>query len=44
MITNDATCKRDIQLRITIAKAAFSKKKVLVTKKLDLNTKKKLVS
>jgi hypothetical protein len=43
MITNDATCTREIKLRITMARAAFSKKKVLFARKLDLNIKKELV-
>ena len=42
MITNDATCTREIKLRITMERAAFSKKKVLFTRKLDFNLKKKL--
>jgi len=43
MITNDASCTREIKLRITMARAAFSKKNVLFFTKLDLNLKKKLV-
>jgi hypothetical protein len=42
-IANDARCTREIKSRIAMAKAAFNKKKVLFTKKLDLNIKKKLV-
>jgi len=43
MITNDAACTREIKLRITMARAAFSKKNILFTRKLDFNLKKKLV-
>jgi hypothetical protein len=37
MITNDATCTREIKSRPAMAKAAFNKKKTLFTSKLDLN-------
>jgi len=43
MITNYATCTREIKLRIIMARAAFSKKNVQFSRKLDLNLKKKLV-
>jgi hypothetical protein len=43
MITNDARCTREIKSRIALAKAAFNEKKTLVTSKLDLNLRKKLV-
>jgi len=45
MITYDARCPREIKSRMAMAKATFSKKKkkTLVTSKLDLNLKKKLV-
>jgi hypothetical protein len=43
MITNDATCTREIKSRIAMAKAAFNNKKNLFTSKLDLNLRKKLV-
>jgi hypothetical protein len=43
MITNDARCTREIKSRITVAKAAFNKKKNLFTSKLDINLRKKLV-
>jgi hypothetical protein len=43
MITNDARCTRDIKSRLAMAKAAFNKNKNLVTSKLDLNLRKKLV-
>jgi hypothetical protein len=42
MITNSARCSREIKSRITIAKAAFNKKKALFTRKLDLNFRMKL--
>ena len=43
MLTNDGRCTRVIKSRISMAKAAFSKKKTLFTSKLDLNLKKKLI-
>jgi hypothetical protein len=43
MITNDVKCTREIKARITMAKAAFNKKKTLFTSKLDLELRKKLV-
>jgi len=43
MLTNDGRCTYEIKSRISIAKAAFSKKKTLFTSKLDLNLKKKLI-
>jgi hypothetical protein len=43
MITNDATCIREIKSWIAIAKAAFNKEKSLFTSKLDLNLGKKVV-
>ena len=36
MLTNDGSCTREIKSRIAMAKAAFSKKKILFTSKLDL--------
>jgi hypothetical protein len=42
LITNDARCTREINSRIAVAKAAFSKK-TLFTSKLDLKLRKKLV-
>jgi len=45
MITNDVRCTREIQSRITMAKAAaFKKKKHLFNSKLDSNLRKKLVN
>jgi hypothetical protein len=43
MITNDARCTREIKARIAMAKAAFNKKKTLLTTKLDLELRKKLI-
>jgi hypothetical protein len=43
MITSDARCTREIKSRISMAKAAFNKKKNLFTNKLELNLRKKLV-
>ena len=43
MLTNDGRCTCEIKSRIAMAKAAFSKKKTLVTSKLDLNLRKKLI-
>jgi hypothetical protein len=41
MITNDATCRREINSSIAMAKTVFNKKKALFTSKLDLNLRKK---
>jgi hypothetical protein len=43
MITYDARCTREIRARISMATAAFNKKKTLFTRKLDLELRKKLV-
>jgi hypothetical protein len=43
MITNDARRTREIKARIAKAKTAFNKKKTLLTSKLDLELKKKVV-
>jgi hypothetical protein len=43
MITNDATSTREIKARIAMAKAAFNKKKTLVTSRLDIDLRKKLL-
>jgi hypothetical protein len=43
MLTNDGRCTREIKSRISMAKAAFSKKKTPFTSKLDLNLRKKLI-
>ena len=43
MLTEDGRCTCEIKSRIAMAKAAFNKKKNLLTSKLDLNLRKKLV-
>jgi hypothetical protein len=43
LITNVARCKGEIKSRIAIAKAAFNKKKILFSSKLDQNFRKKQV-
>jgi hypothetical protein len=43
MITYDARCTLEIKSRSAMAKAAFKRKKTLVTRKLDFNLRKKLV-
>ena len=43
LLTNDGRCTREIKSRIAMAKAAFNKKKTLITNILDLNMRKKLV-
>jgi hypothetical protein len=43
MITNDARCTREIKYRIVMTKAAFSRKKTVLNRKLELNLRKKLV-
>ena len=43
MSTEDGRCNCEIKSRISIAKAAFNKKKNLFSSKLDLNLTKKLV-
>jgi hypothetical protein len=43
MITNNARYTQEIISRNAIAKAAFKKKKTLLTTNLDLNLRKKLV-
>ena len=37
VLTNDGKCTFEIKSRIAMAKAAFNKKKILFTSKLDLN-------
>ena len=37
ILTNDGRCTCDIKSRIAMAKAAFNKKKTIVSSKLDLN-------
>jgi hypothetical protein len=41
--TNNARCTREIKSRIALEKAAFNREQALVTSKLDLNLRKKLV-
>jgi len=43
LLINDGRCTREIESRIAMTKAAFSKKKNLFTRKLDLNLRKKLI-
>ena len=43
ILTNDGRCTCEIKSRIAMAKAAFSKKKMLFTSKLNLNLRKKLI-
>ena len=43
ILTNDGRCTCEIKCRIAMAKAAFNKKKTLVTSTLDLEMRKKLV-
>jgi hypothetical protein len=41
MITKDVRCTREIKSRVSMANAAFNKKKILFTSKLELKTSKK---
>jgi hypothetical protein len=41
MITNDARCAQEINLRTAVAKAAFNRQKALSASKLGLNLRKK---
>jgi len=43
MLTNDGRCTCEIKSRIAMAKAALNKKKTLLTSKLDLHLRKKIV-
>ena len=43
ILTNDGRCTYEIKSRIAMAKAAFNKRKILSTSKLDLNLRRKLV-
>jgi hypothetical protein len=43
LITNDARRSLDIKSRISTAKAALNKKKILLTRKVELNLRKKIV-
>jgi hypothetical protein len=42
-ITNDVRCTSEIKPRVTMATAAFNKKRALFTSKLDFHLRKKLV-
>jgi hypothetical protein len=44
MLTNDGRCTGEIKCRIAMAKAAFNKKRALLTGTLDLELRKKLVN
>jgi hypothetical protein len=41
LITSDAKCIHEIKSKTAMAKAAFNKKRALVTSKLDSNLRKK---
>ena len=43
VLTNDGRCTCEIKSRNAVAKAAFNKKKILFSSKLELNLRKKLV-
>jgi len=43
ILTNDRRCAYEIEYRIAMAKAAFNKKRALLTSTLDLELRKKLV-
>ena len=43
ILTNDGRCTCEIKCRVAMAKAAFSKKRALLTWTLDLELRKKLV-
>ena len=43
ILTNDGRCTAEIKCGITVAKAAFNKKRALFTSTLDLELRKKLV-
>jgi hypothetical protein len=43
ILTNDANRKREIKPKIAIAQTALNRKKILFTRMLDLNLRKKLV-
>lgn len=42
-MTEDGRCEKEVKIRIALAKEAFSKRKVLLTKSFRKETKKKLV-
>ena len=43
VLTRDGYCTREIKMRIAIAKEAFNRKMSLLTSKLNIELKKKLV-
>jgi hypothetical protein len=43
ILTNNGSCTCEIKCRITMAKAAFNKKRTLFTSTLDLELRKKLM-
>jgi hypothetical protein len=43
VLTRDGYCTREIKMRIAIAKEAFNRKMTLLTSKLNIELKKKLV-
>ena len=43
MITREGYCSREIKMRITIAKEAFNRKISLLTSKVTIELKKKLI-
>jgi len=43
MITKDARCTCEIKSRVSVANAAFDKKKIIFTSKLEIKTSKKLI-
>jgi hypothetical protein len=43
MITKDARCTREIKSRVSMTNAAFNKKKIIFTSKLELKISKKLL-
>jgi hypothetical protein len=43
MLTNDGRCTREIKSRVSVAKAAFNKKRARFTSKMDLEFRKKLI-
>jgi hypothetical protein len=43
VLTNDGRCTCEIKSRIAMAKDAFNKKRALLTSKIDLELRKKLI-
>ena len=43
MLTRDGYCTREVKMRIVIAKEAFNRKMSLLTSKLNIELRKKLV-